>query len=221
MASRDNQLNQPPDPALISCPFCAREFKSLGNHLPKCKERHDRDYSSYLSKKTLDRKAKTGSSRRSCPKCHKKFLRLDTHLKNNPFCKSIETPQISPQNSPCNIQDQPMPSNNPDNPDEPTSCSLSEPTPATSDLPNTSTKNELLPGYHWNFLPLKKIGCKLTPSLVTSLSHSVCLQVVLMKRTESLLMESMTTLHRNMVPRNRINQSVRGEGRSTTGLWRQ
>ena len=36
-----------------------------------------------------------------------------------------------------------MPSNNSDNPDEPTSCSLSEPTPATSDLPNTSTKNEL------------------------------------------------------------------------------
>ena len=53
----------PPDPALISCPFCAREFKSLGNHLPKCKERHDRDDSSHLSKKTLDRKAKTGSSR--------------------------------------------------------------------------------------------------------------------------------------------------------------
>ena len=139
MASRDTQLNQPPDPALTSCPFCAREFKSLGNHLPKCKERHDRDYSSYLSKKTLDRKAKTGSSRKSCPKCHKKFLRLDTHLKNNPFCKSIETSQISSQTSPCNIHDQLMASNNLD---EPASCSLSEPTSATSDLPNTPTKNE-------------------------------------------------------------------------------
>ena len=139
MASRDNQS---PDPALTSCPFCAREFKSLGNHLPKCKERHDRDYSSYLSKKTLDRKAKTGNSRKSCPKCHKKFLRLDTHLKNNPFCKSTEPPQISPLTSPCNIQDQPLPSNNTD---EPTSCSLSEPTSdsATSDIPNTPTQNEL------------------------------------------------------------------------------
>ena len=115
MASKDNQLNQP-DPALTSCPFCTREFKSLGNHLPKCKERHDRDYSSYLSKKTLDRKAKTGNSRKSCPKCHKKFLRLDTHLKNNPFCKSIEPHQISPWTSLCNIQDQPIPSNNPDEP---------------------------------------------------------------------------------------------------------
>lgn len=146
MASRDNQLNQPPDPALTSCPFCAREFKSLGNHLPKCKERHDRDYSSYLSKKTLDRKAKTGNSRKSCPKCHKKFLRLDTHLKNNPFCKSTEPHQTSPQTSLCNIQDQPMPSNNPsNNPDEPTSCSLSEPTSdsATSDIPNIPTQNEL------------------------------------------------------------------------------
>ena len=190
MASRDNQLNQPPDPALTSCPFCAREFKSLGNHLPKCKERHDRDYSSYLSKKTLDRKANTGNSRKSCPKCHKKFLRLDTHLKNNPFCKSTELHQTSPQTSLCNIQDQPMPSNNPsNNPDEPTSCSLSEPTSDSAILvifPTSQLKMNSLPGLHWNFLLLKKTGYKLTPSLLTSLSHSVCLQAVLMKRTESL-----------------------------------
>ena len=56
----------------------------------RCKERDGRDYSSYLSKKTLYNKAKAGSSRKSCPKCHRWFLRLDTHLKNSPFCKSVQ-----------------------------------------------------------------------------------------------------------------------------------
>ena len=77
-----------------------------------------------------------------------------------------------------------MPSNNPD---EPTSCSLSEPTSesTTSDIPNILKMNSL-PG--WLKLPSsQKTGYKLTPSLLTSLSHSVCLQAVLMKlRTEFL-----------------------------------
>ena len=76
-----------PSQDLSACPFCDREFRRLGNHLPKCKER---DYSVYLSKKTLDKKAKKGSSRRYCPKCHKQFLRLDSHLKRSPYCKSID-----------------------------------------------------------------------------------------------------------------------------------
>ena len=33
--------------------------------------------------------AKAGRSKKTRPKCHKIFLRLDTHLKNNHFCKVI------------------------------------------------------------------------------------------------------------------------------------
>jgi len=32
-------------------------------------------------------KRTTISSKKSCPKCHGMFTRLDTHLKNNAFCK--------------------------------------------------------------------------------------------------------------------------------------
>ena len=86
--------NQPTSTALPACPFCCRQFKSLGNHISKCKERNGRDYSSYLSQKTLEKKAKTTSSRRSCPRCHKRFLRLDTHLRNNPFCKPVSQDEM-------------------------------------------------------------------------------------------------------------------------------
>ena len=39
-----------------TCPFCGKVFKRVGNHLPHCKERRDRDYSAYLAKKTLDKR---------------------------------------------------------------------------------------------------------------------------------------------------------------------
>ena len=47
------------DTAVISkCPFCGKGgFKKLGNHLPNCKERNGRDYSMYLSIKSLKKKA--------------------------------------------------------------------------------------------------------------------------------------------------------------------
>ena len=89
MASRDNK------PPTRECPFCGQMFRGLGNHLPMCKERGDRDYSMYLSKKTLENRARGDSSRKTCPKCHKNFLRLDTHIKNSPFCKSTEKPSAS------------------------------------------------------------------------------------------------------------------------------
>ena len=75
---------------LTACPFCEKSFKRHGNHLAYCKERQGRDYSAYLSKKTLDKRST--SSKRSCPKCHRMFLRLDTHLKNGATCRNITQP---------------------------------------------------------------------------------------------------------------------------------
>ena len=67
-----------------------------------------------------------------------------------------------------------MPSNNPD---EPASCSLSEPTPATSDLPNTSTKNELparlplkLPSSQKDWLQADTFGDQLVPQCLSASS---------------------------------------------------
>ena len=41
------------------CPFCSKTFISLGKHISKCRERErdGREYSPYLAKKTLDKKA--------------------------------------------------------------------------------------------------------------------------------------------------------------------
>ena len=54
-------------------------------------EREGRNYSPYLAKKTLDKKAKYELPKKlRCPKCHRLFLKLDTHLRKNPFCKSVK-----------------------------------------------------------------------------------------------------------------------------------
>lgn len=77
-------------PPTRECPFCGQLFRRLGNHLPSCRERGDRDYTEYLSKKTLEKRDRGGVRRKTCPKCQKKFVRLDTHLKRSPTCKSTE-----------------------------------------------------------------------------------------------------------------------------------
>ena len=82
---------------ISKCPFCRKSgFKKLGNHLPYCKDRNGRDYSKYLSNKTLEKKARSTSKNNSsfCPRCHKRFQRVDTHLKNSAVCRSI--PQEAP-----------------------------------------------------------------------------------------------------------------------------
>ena len=61
----------------------------LGNHLSRCKERQGRDYSIYLSAKTLAKRAGRVTSNTVCPHCHKQFRRLDTHLQRNATCKRI------------------------------------------------------------------------------------------------------------------------------------
>ena len=75
------------------CPFCGQFFQGLGNHLQHCKDRQGRDYSQYLSKKTLQKK--TRKRKELCPKCQKSFLRLETHLKNSASCRSISPPAIN------------------------------------------------------------------------------------------------------------------------------
>ena len=71
-----------------TCPYCRKQYKRVRNHLPYCKERGDRDYSAYLAKNTLA-KRKRASTRKACPKCHRLFTRLDTHLSRNAVCKLI------------------------------------------------------------------------------------------------------------------------------------
>ena len=71
------------------CPFCQKQFVGLGNHLSRCKERQGRDYSIYLSAKTLAKRAGRVTSNTICPHCHKQFRRLDTHLQRNATCKII------------------------------------------------------------------------------------------------------------------------------------
>ena len=90
------------------CPFCSQYFQGLGNHLQHCKDRQGRDYFQYLSQKTLQ---KTRKRKEICPKCQKAFLRLDTHLKNSAFCRTISPPAINcetvvPDNPrPCPLSD--------------------------------------------------------------------------------------------------------------------
>ena len=72
-----------------ACPFCARKYKGLGNHLPYCPKREGRDYSSYLSQKTLNKK--TTTKKQQCQRCGKWMKRLDTHLRLSASCKQISS----------------------------------------------------------------------------------------------------------------------------------
>jgi len=67
------------------CPFCNQLFKKLGIHLPHCKERRGKDFSMYLSRKTIQKKAGPASSK-PCPTHGKQFKRLDTHLWRSAQC---------------------------------------------------------------------------------------------------------------------------------------
>ena len=88
-----------PSQEITACPFCGNPYKKLGNHLPRCKQRDNRDYSAYLSKKTLDKRNSKGKSG-FCPKCNRKFLRLDTHMKSNPYCKTMQDQTNGTQTGP-------------------------------------------------------------------------------------------------------------------------
>ena len=67
------------------CPFCGLSFIRVANHLKHCKQRHGRDYSSFLAKKPA------ANSRGRCLKCVCLFQRLDTHLRVSASCRQIES----------------------------------------------------------------------------------------------------------------------------------
>ena len=73
------------------CPFCKELFKRVGNHLPYCKMRDDRDYSQFLAQKTLKKRSMESGKKAKCPKCNRSFARLDTHLKRSATCREIAT----------------------------------------------------------------------------------------------------------------------------------
>ena len=52
--------------------------------------RNGEDYSCYLSQKTLNNRNKT--AKKTCPQCRRKFVRLDTHLRNSATCRSHPLP---------------------------------------------------------------------------------------------------------------------------------
>ena len=104
------------------CPFCGQYFQCLGNHLQHCKDRQGRDYSQYLSQKTLEKATK--KTRKMCPRCHKSFLRLDTHMKNSASCRTF--PSLSTMAEPNTEPGQPSVLD----------LSLSHEAANTSDIPN-------------------------------------------------------------------------------------
>ncbi len=52
------------DVATTKCPFCDQCFESVGKHLPRCKERHGRDYKQFLG--TAKKKVSEWFQLRSC-----------------------------------------------------------------------------------------------------------------------------------------------------------
>ena len=71
---------------------CPKAFKGLGIHLKHCSQRCGREYQTYLSQKTLQKKAicLTGKSKKKpCGKCGKLFRRLDNHLRNSCQCRMV------------------------------------------------------------------------------------------------------------------------------------
>ena len=88
------QTSSPPRNLIAPCPFCGLYFKRLGCHLPKCKERRDRTYSAYLSRPP-PRDREPRPKRTECPKCHRSFRRLDTHLRVSAICRNLSAAATS------------------------------------------------------------------------------------------------------------------------------
>ena len=82
----------------VKAGYCAETITvEVGSKLVCHTARTDREgiTTQFLSQTTLQ-KSKKGSCRKTCPKCQKAFLRLDTHLKNSSTCKSVASSASSP-----------------------------------------------------------------------------------------------------------------------------
>ena len=80
------------------CPFCGKSYKGLGNHLPFCLMGENRDYTCYLSQKTINKRAcprATATTKKCCHKCGKWFKHLDTHLRLSARCKQVPSSLVS------------------------------------------------------------------------------------------------------------------------------
>ena len=123
------------------CPFCGRDFASLGNHLRHCPDRHGREYEHLLSHKTLSKKS-TKKQKETCTKCGGRFNRLDTHLRTSASCKDIpaQMPKVKATNSPASK----FPATQPLS-ELPTTEPISElpTTESISELPTTEPFSEL------------------------------------------------------------------------------
>ena len=93
-------MSSPPDRRIL-CPFCGLRFVRVSNHLPHCKQRQGRDYSSFLAKQSS---SVAGKGRGICPKCGRLFRRLDTHLRVSASCRDItsgaDTCRVAPAPAP-------------------------------------------------------------------------------------------------------------------------
>ena len=66
--------------------------------MPFCPKRDGRDYTTYLSQRTLSKRA---TFKKMCQQCDKWMKRLDTHLRVSTHCRQVldvDQPQSSPSN---------------------------------------------------------------------------------------------------------------------------
>ena len=118
---------------LKCCCFCQKCFRSLGNHYKGCPERHGAEYQHLLSPGTLANKARGKVKKLPCPKCGKRFTRLETHLRTNASCKNVSFPAEQSNPPPIHpVSASPPPSS----PEQPT-IPVALPPPPPTLLPRT------------------------------------------------------------------------------------
>lgn len=72
--------------------YCHKTFISIENHYKGCAERNGADYQHLLSKRTLDNTSNGKARKFPCPKCGKRFIHLEAHLRNNVTSTTIPLP---------------------------------------------------------------------------------------------------------------------------------
>ena len=80
-------------PSTNRCCFCNKSYRSLGNHYKGCPGRNGADYQHLLAQGTLADKSRSKPDRQTCPKCGKRFIRLETHLRRSASCKNVPLPE--------------------------------------------------------------------------------------------------------------------------------
>ena len=76
------------------CPFCSQIFKSLSQHLPRCKARNGHDYKHLL---------RSSSHSQPSPSRKKVFKRLDLHLRSSYSCGLSSSQECVDKSVPNNV----------------------------------------------------------------------------------------------------------------------